>query len=154
MSIYKTEAVVLNKHDFRETSLIVNFYTRDFGKMSGILKGIRGEPAKFASKLEPFSYNEIIFYQKRNSPLHLVSACDVRDNFDMVRQSISKVGAASVMAELILAIMPQEEKNEAIFNLILTCLKELEINNNADKIMTIFKIKILALSGFKPHFDY
>jgi DNA repair protein RecO (recombination protein O) len=153
MSIYKTEAVVLNKHDFRETSLIVNFYTRDFGKMSGILKGIRGEPAKFASKLEPFSYNEIIFYQKRNSPLHLVSACDVRDNFDMVRQSISKVGAASVMAELILAIMPQEEKNEAIFNLILTCLKELEINNNADKIMTIFKIKILALSGFKPHFD-
>jgi len=54
MSIHKTEALVLNKWDFRETSIIVNFYSRDFGKMSGILKGIKKEPAKFASTLELF----------------------------------------------------------------------------------------------------
>ena len=73
MPIHKTEAVVLRKRDFRETSLIVEFYTREFGKMSGILKGIRSEPQKFASTLEPFSLNEIIFYSKRSSSLHLVS---------------------------------------------------------------------------------
>lgn len=153
MSIHKTEAIVLSRRDFRETSIIVNFYTRDFGRLSGILKGIKNEPAKFASTLEPFSLNDIIFYRKRNSSLHLVSQCDIRDNFNIIRQSIHKVGLASVIVELIGAIMPPEDKNEEIFDLALTGLKELELSNNPDKIMTIFKIKILALSGFKPHFD-
>ena len=153
MSIHKTEAIVLNKRDFRETSLIANFYTQDFGKLSGILKGIREDPAKFASTLETFSHNEIIFYQKRNSSLHLVSACDIRNNFAAIRQDISKIGMASIMMELLDAIMPAEDKNKEVFSLALACLKEIETNYNPEKIMIIFKIKILSLSGFKPHFD-
>lgn len=153
MSIHKTEAIVLRRHDFGETSLIVNFYTRDFGKLSGILKGIKKEPAKFASTLELFSYNEIIFYRKRNSSLHLVTQCDVRDNFNLLRQNISRIGVASLLMELLDAIMPPEDKNEDIFDLTLASLRELGLNCNSDKIATIFKIKILALSGFKPHLD-
>ncbi len=153
MSIHRTQALVLNKRDFRETSIIADFYTRDFGKLSGLLKGIRTEPAKFASNLEPFSLNEIIFYRKRNSSLHLVTQADKRNNFDSIRQSIVKVGMASLTMELLGAIMAQEDKNEEVFDLSLTCLTELQATNNPDKVMTIFKIKMLALSGFKPHFD-
>jgi len=153
MSIHKTEAIVIKRHDFRETSVIADFYTRDFGKLSGLLKGIRTEPAKFASSLQLFSYNEIIFYKKRNSSLHLVSQCDLRDNFDSIRQSIAKAGMASLMMELLGVVMASEDKNEEIFDLTLACLKELETNYNPEKVVTIFKIKMLALSGFKPHFD-
>lgn len=153
MSIHKTEAIVLNKRDFRETSLIANFYTKDFGKVSGILKGIREEPAKFASTLEIFSHNDVIFYRKRNSSLHLVSAVDLKNNFAFVRQSISKVGIASMMMELLDLVMPQEDKNTEVFDLAIAALVELETNNHPDKISTIFKIKLLTLSGFKPHFD-
>ena len=143
----------MNRRDFRETSLIANFFTKDFGKLSGILKGIKEEPDKFASTLEPFSFNEIIFYEKRNSSLHLVSQCDLRDNFVPIRKDISKVGMASFIIELLDALMPEEDKNEEIFNLALATLSELGVNSNPDKIMIIYKIKILALSGFKPHFD-
>ena len=153
MSIHKTEVLVLNKWDFRETSIIVNFYSRDFGKMSGLLKGIKKEPAKFASTLELFSHNDIVFYKKINSALHLVSQCDTKDNFSLIRQNISKIGVASLMMELIDEIMPQEDKNEEVFDLATTCLNELESTDNPDKIMTIFKIKMLTFSGFKPHFD-
>ncbi|MBU1870470.1 MAG: DNA repair protein RecO [Candidatus Omnitrophica bacterium] len=153
MSIDKTEALVLRKRDFRETSLIVDFFTRDFGKVSGLLKGIRTEPKKFASSLEPFSYNEIIFYRKRNTSLHLVSQADARNNFDRARQNIVKITIGSFMMELLSAVMPQEEKNEEVFALSLACLNELESTYYPDKIGTIFKIKMLSLSGFKPHFD-
>ncbi|MCU0651760.1 MAG: DNA repair protein RecO [Candidatus Omnitrophica bacterium] len=153
MPILKTEAIVLGKRDFRETSLLVNFFTRDFGKISGLLKGIRKEPQKFASTLEIFSLNDIVFYQSRNSSLHLVSQCDVKNNFSAARQSIFKVGSASTAMELADALTQPEDKNEEIFDLTLTCLQELETTNNPDKIMTIFKIKVLALSGFKPNFD-
>lgn len=153
MSIHKTEAIVLKKQDFRETSIIANFYTRDFGKISGILKGIKDDPAKFASTVEPFSYNDIIFYKKKTSSLHLVSQCELKNNFNAIRQNVFRVSLASLAMELLNAIMPAEDKNNDVFDLSLATLVELEINNWPDKIMTIFKIKILSLSGFKPHFN-
>lgn len=153
MAIQKTEGIVLSKYDLRETSLIVNFFTRDFGKLGGEIKGIRTEPEKFASNFELFSHNEIIFYRKRNSSLHLVSQADKKNNFSAIRQSMAKSGMATLMMELLAAVMPEEDKNEDVFNLIIDCLKELEITNNPDKVLIIFKIKMLAFSGFKPHFD-
>jgi DNA repair protein RecO (recombination protein O) len=60
---------------------------------------------------------------------------------------------SSLMMELLGAVMPVEDKNEEVFDLSLTCLSELQTSSNPDKVMTIFKIKMLALSGFKPHFD-
>ncbi|MCX5710462.1 MAG: DNA repair protein RecO [Candidatus Omnitrophica bacterium] len=153
MPIHKTEAIVLNKRDFRETSLIVDLYTRDFGKIGGLLKGFRTEPGKFASNLETFSFNEVIFYHKRDSGLHLVTQCDIKDSFDRVRASIDRITAASFMMELINAVMQAEDKNEEVFDLALNCLSELKVSPFPEKILTIFKIKMLTLSGFKPHFD-
>jgi len=153
MPIQKSEAIILNKWNLRETSLIINFYTRDFGKVSGVLKGAREQPQKFASSLEAFSHNEIIFYQRKNGSLHLVSQCDLKDNFSLIRQDMSRIVNASIMMELLDSIMPQEDRNEVIFDLGIACLKEMETNFNAEKIATIFKIKLLALSGFKPHLD-
>jgi len=153
MAIQKTDALVLKRDNFRETSLIATFYTLSFGKMSGILKGIREEPAKFASTLEPFSLNELVFYEKKSSDLHIVSQCDLKEGFPLIRQNIVKVAAASLMMEFLNTVMPAHEPNPEVFELTLSCLRELEKTLNPDKITTIFKIKMLSLSGFKPTFD-
>jgi len=153
MSIHKTQAIVLSRYDVRETSVITNFYTREFGKVTGILKGFRSDPGKFATSLQLFSLNEIIFYRKLNTNVHLVSQADLRENFDPIRLDMIKMGMASFMMELVGAVMPAEDKNEEVFDLSLSCLNEMKTAFNAEKIATIFKIKMLALSGFKPHFD-
>jgi len=149
----KTEAFVLKTFDLRETSIIASLYSRDFGKLNVILKGIRGSPDKFASTLEPFSYNQIVFYKSRTSGLHLVSQCDLEENFAALRTDITKITLASLMMELVDAVMPPEEVTPDIFNLSLECLNAMRDYFFPDKIATIFKIKLLILSGFKPHFD-
>ena len=153
MTIQKADAVVIQKRNFRETSLIVNFYTKEFGKISGLMKGIRKDPKKFASTVEVFSHNQIVFYMKNTTSLYLVGQCDCVNNFSGARSDIPRIGAATIMMDLLDSLMQPEDKNEEIFDLVLTCLKELETNYNPEKILTIFKIKMLALSGFKPHFD-
>jgi len=153
MAILRTEAIVLKRYDLRETSLLVNFFTRNYGKISGELKGIRKDPRKFASSLESFSHNDIIFYHKRNSSVHLVSQADLVNNFSGIRQGLTKITAASLIVELIDGIMAQEDKNEDIFDLAMTALAELSGYTDPDKVMTIFKIKALSLSGFRPHLD-
>ncbi|MFC1646577.1 DNA repair protein RecO, partial [Candidatus Omnitrophota bacterium] len=47
--ICRDEAIVLKTRDFRETSRIAVFYSKKSGKVSGLLKGIRKDPRKFAS---------------------------------------------------------------------------------------------------------
>jgi len=153
MSIDRAQGLVLNKKDLRETSLIIDFYTKEFGKICGIVKGVRSDPKKFASNLEIFSLNEIIFYRKTHSSFHLISQADKLDNFTRVRQNIDRATTAAFMMEMVSSIMQLEDKNEEVFDLTLAALKELETNYNPEKIATIFKIKMLSLSGFKPHFD-
>jgi DNA repair protein RecO (recombination protein O) len=153
MPIHKANAIVLNRYDVRETSIIVTFFTKEFGKITGILKGIRTDPRKFASTVERFSINEIVFYRKRNTPVHLVSQCDNRDNFQGIRSDIAKISMASMVVEIVHAVMEQEDINTDVFELILTTLQELAVTSNPERVMTIFKIKILSLSGFKPHLD-
>ena len=151
--ILKTEAIVLKSFDFRETSLIASFYTKEFGRVQGLLKGIRAEADKFASTLEPFSHNEIIFYKKRNTDLHLVSGCELKNNFISLRNDMYRFGHASFMMELLSALTPLEDQNEGIFNLALECLAYMDTNSYYDRIPTIYKIKALSLSGFRPHLN-
>jgi len=153
MPIHKTEAIVLNTQNFRQTSLIANFYTRDFGKLSGILKGIRQDPSKFNSNLDVFSLNEIIFYKKTNSSLHLVTSCDLKRDFRLIKNDLERLRKAFSLVELLSALTVQEDRNVEVFDLSLACLEQLESNSNLNKILIIYKIKLLDFCGFRPHLD-
>lgn len=151
--ILKTEAIVLKSFDFRETSRIATFFTKNYGKVSGILKGIRKDHKKFGSSVDRFTVNDIVYYQHRNSDLHLVSQCDLRQFFFPVRQDIRKSMAASYILELVNGIMPSEEKNKKVYQLMVDFLNGIEGFADIDQLVHIFQIKILLHSGFKPHLD-
>src|SRR5208283_1225964 len=121
--IVKTEGIVLKGFDFRETSRIAIFFTREYGKVKGVLKGIRKDPKKFGSSVDKFSVNDIVYYQYRNSDLHLVSHCDMKEFFSGLRQDLERMTAASYAAELIDTLMPSEEQNLEIYNLLQSFLK-------------------------------
>ena len=153
MGINRTEAIVLGTQNFRQTSLIANFYTREFGKLSGLLKGVRQEPGKFNSNLDTLSLNEIIFYKNTKSTLHLVSQCDLKRDFRLIKGNLERIKKAVALVDLIDILTVQEDKNEMIFDLALDCLGQLENSFDLDKILIIFKIKVLDYCGFKPHLD-
>ncbi len=151
--ILKTEAIVLKTFDFRETSRIATFFTKDYGKLKGILKGIRKDHRKFGSHLDKFSINDIVYYHSRRSDLHLVSHCDLKAYFLTVREDCRRNMAAQYALELIDLIMPLEQPSAKVYQLLLDYLESLESIRNIDTLVHIFQIKILQLSGFRPHID-
>lgn len=151
--IIQTEAIVLKTFDFRETSRIATFFTKDHGRVSGVLKGIRKDPRKFGSSLERFSVNDIVYYQYRNSDLHLISQCDLKDFFLPIRQDLKKSLAASYMLELVAGIMPAEEKNADVYKLMGDFLAALGQTADVNQLVHVFQIKMLLYSGFRPHLD-
>ncbi|GAJ11315.1 unnamed protein product, partial [marine sediment metagenome] len=61
----KTQGIVLGSIDWHETSKIVTFYTKDFGKIRGVAKGARRKKSKF-SPLEILSRHTIVFYERED----------------------------------------------------------------------------------------
>jgi DNA repair protein RecO (recombination protein O) len=151
--IVQTEGIVLKSFDFRETSRIATVYTKDHGKVKGVLKGIRKDPRKFGSSVDKFTINDIVYYRYSRSDIHLISQCDLKQYYLPIRQDYKRTVAAQYALELIDIIMQTEEVNRAIYKLILDYLESLQEIVDIDKLVHVFQIKILKLSGFSPHLD-
>jgi DNA repair protein RecO (recombination protein O) len=153
MAIQKSEAIILRTIEFRETSLIVNFFTKDFGKISGLIKGIRNQPQRYGGLPLVFSRSTIVFYEKPDRDLCLVSQCDAAEQFPSIRANLKKNNYANYFVELLDAVCQDNDKNERLFNLTLDCLKTLETSDQSWQIARVFEIKLLNHSGFKPRLD-
>ena len=150
--IRKAEGILIRRADFRETSLLVTFFTREFGKIKGIIKGVRKDPRKIASNLNLCSHNHLVFYERRNSELALVAHCDLITDYSFIRSDMQRVSLASYILELTDTIMPLADRNEEIFDLLLSSFASIA-SVDIEKILYCFQVKALALSGFKPHLD-
>ena len=51
---FETDAFIIHTRPYKETSLIVSFFTKEYGNVSAIAKGAKGKKSKFSGNLEPF----------------------------------------------------------------------------------------------------
>lgn len=153
MAIHTTDAIILRKQDVRETSLLVVFYTKDFGKIKGLIKGVRGPRGQVGQQVQLFTLNRIVFYDPRRSSLHTVSQCDLIDFFEAARYDMLKTSYACYFIELVDALTGDKDKSEEIYDLLLNSLMLLKTEASPKRISRILEIKLLMLSGLMPRLD-
>ncbi|MFH1778301.1 MAG: DNA repair protein RecO [Candidatus Omnitrophota bacterium] len=151
--IKKTKGVVIKKRDFRDTSILVTFFTYDYGKIRVLAKGIKKDYRKFASHLNQFSLNDIVFYERYPREYGILSQADLSCANSQIFQSVKRIAVAAYLAELVDKTMPVFSKNSAVFKLLLEVYANLGAGLEEDKLLRIFEIKFLELSGFKPRLD-
>ncbi|MFH0754884.1 MAG: DNA repair protein RecO, partial [Candidatus Omnitrophota bacterium] len=110
-------------------------------------------PRKFHTSLDKLSVNDIVFYQYRNSDIHLISQCDMKEHFLEIRRDIKHLNAGEYACELVNKIMPLEERNTAVYDLLLDYCRVLGQSRDVGRLVHMFQIKLLNLSGFRPHID-
>lgn len=150
MAIQSTHAIVLKRKDIRESSIIVTLFTKDFGKIIGLVKGIRVSKSRYASKLESFSLNKIVFYQTQKKDIQLISNCDLEDSFENLRKDLRLTTFASFFVELVDSVTELFDKNEKIFRLFLNSLVLLSKEKFPERAVLIFQIKLLTEAGLMP----
>lgn len=151
MPIQKSEAIVLRRQPLRETSLILTFYTRDFGKIKGILRGVRGARGQYGGgSFEILSLDEIVFYDRKKGDIFTTSQCDLVEFFNPIRRSLEKLAYAAYMAELLDSVTTLGDKNEQVFELLLNSLRLLSGDTSSRRAARIFEIKLLSLLGIMP----
>ena len=155
MAIQKSEGIVLRRQDLRETSLILTVYTRDFGKIKGIARGVRGSRAQLTGggSLELFAHDEVVFYERKRSDFYTMSQCDLLEFFNPIRSSLDKLAYASYIVELLDSVTSIADKNEEVFDLLLNSLRLMAGESSAKRVTRIFEIKLLGLLGLMPSLD-
>jgi len=150
MSIIETEAILLNKIELRETSLLLDYYTKESGRIKGCIKGVRSPQPQFGSVYEILTLDKIIFYERKNSDIYTVSRCELVDYFPELRKDLKKLGYAAYFAELINTTCGIGEKNEGIFEVLVESLRALCGSGSAKRITRVFEIKLLKALGLVP----
>jgi DNA repair protein RecO (recombination protein O) len=132
--IIKTEAVVLSKMDYRDSSNILSLYTKDFGKISVIHKGARSSKSKKGFTAEPLNHLQIIIYKKDTRELQLLSSIDLISHFPHIKEDLDRLKFSLAILELIKNLTPENETNLRMFNGLIRILFLMDSSNENPKI--------------------
>ena len=151
MGVHTTEAIVLRRYPFRETSITVSCLTDQFGKVKGLVKGLRAHPNRYRSAMEPLTVNRIVFYDTRTSQLHLISQCDLLAPLEGVQRDLETARLGALCATLVDAVAPLEEPQPATYQLLKQTLERLAIGAGDPTATRVhFVMRLLRLAGFHP----
>ena len=133
--IIKTEAVVLNKINYRDTSIIASLYTQEFGKISAIIKGGRSSKSKTGRIVDPLNHLQIIIYKKETRDVQLLSDAEIISHFSKLKENLDALKYSYAVIELVHKLAPVDEQNKKTFKGIVRILSLLELNEEKPEVL-------------------
>ncbi len=152
MGLESTSGIVLKTFSYGDTSKIIRCYTRDFGKISLIAKGVKTSKTLQIGYLEPINCISMNLYYNSKRQLQIFSKAEFDHPFLSIKNSIKKLSYSFAVIELIDKTVNGEESHLELFNLTKDTLSA--INDNKGKINTLFwffQLNLLKLLGLKPN---
>lgn len=124
--IIKTEAIVLSKLNYGDTSLIISLFSESHGKLSAIIKGGRNPKSKMGSIADPLNHLEIIFYKKDTREIQFVSNAALISNHTKIKENLEKSSYSLAIIELIKKLTVDNETNVKLFKGVIKIFKLIE----------------------------
>lgn len=98
--MHRSRAIVLNKTNYSETSLIIKIYTEEEGLLSFIVKGIRGKKGKLRmAQFQALNLIEIDYKKSGKSDLRYLLDLKINEPFSDLLFDPIKRAVALFMAE-------------------------------------------------------
>jgi DNA repair protein RecO (recombination protein O) len=155
MAIVATEGVILRLHALGDTSRIVTAYTRDFGLRKLVAKGARRTPSRFGYALEPLSRSRLVFYQKADRDLHLLSQAEVIDPLGSRITDLERLAHAQAALELVDRLVWGEEPHGELYDLLTATLSGCAVAPvpALAAVTLAFQLQLASELGYRPRLD-
>lgn len=139
-----TSAFVLHHRPFRETSLLVDALTRDYGRISLVARGMRQPRKRQANVLQLFQPLWLSWYGY--GELLTLGQAETADS------AFRLVGKASLcglyMNELLVRLLPIQEAEPAIYDAYETALHDLQQGEPEQVVLRLFEKRLLTHIGY------
>jgi DNA repair protein RecO (recombination protein O) len=145
--VESTEAILIRKRKFRDTSLIVSWCTESFGCVQTVAKGARRPKSPFAGKLDLFFEAEISVLRSRKSDLHTLAEVVLKNPFAGIRSNFLRTQSAAYFVELIEICTERDHREPELFELLRRAFGYLDANNPTTGAVAHFETELARIAG-------
>ena len=136
-------AYVLHQRPFRDTSLIVDVFARDYGRMTVFARAARGPRSRFAL-LQPFRALLLSWSGRGEAP-----ALTAAENADgPTALPAARLMSAFYLNELLLKLLTRHDPHAELFDAYETTLAQLGHRTGADAALRQFEARLLEFIGY------
>jgi len=148
----QSRAIVLNKINYSESSLILKIYTEQEGLLSYIVKGIRGKKGKLRlAQFQSLNLLEIDYKRSGKSELRYITDLKITEPFSDLLFDPIKRAVALFLAELIQNCIKEEEQNTELFLFLHQSIHWLDLSKDSCTHFHLsFMMKLTKYLGFSP----
>ncbi|MBU1233433.1 MAG: DNA repair protein RecO [Proteobacteria bacterium] len=146
----ESAAIILDCREHGESDLIVTFFCRDHGRLTGIAKGAKRSKKRFVNKLEIFTSLLIRHTMPENRRLAFIAEAELLKSFLTLRQDISCYTTANVIRECILLATQEMEGDEQLYPLLIWAFTSLDSGRPPQAILILFLIRFFTAIGYSP----
>ncbi len=132
---------------------MVTFYTRDYGKIIIIARGINRLRNDLEGPFDLLQHVQLIFTNNPISQINILTGSKIYDNFPRLHIYYNRLPYCMAIAELLNELTPLEDASPQLFDLVLDVLKEVGSEKELEEIRLItmaFLIRAVKILGFLP----
>lgn len=142
-----TNAIVLRKRKFSDTSLVISWCTESLGCIQTVARGALRPRSPFGGKLDLFFEAEIQIARSRRSNLHTLTEVALRNPFAGIRQSYRRTQAAAYFCELIERCTERDHCEPELFALLRRALAFLDSKEPTPRAISHFETELARITG-------
>ena len=136
---------VLHTYPFKETSLVVELFTREFGRISAVAKGARRPRSAMRGMLQ--SFQPLLGAWSGKLELKTLHSLEWYAGLLMLQGEALMCGF--YLNELLLRLLPREDPHEALFDEYAQTLISLSVTgNDSANILRRFELRLLQSLGY------
>ena len=148
----KTKGIVLHQVKYSDSGIVVQMYTKKFGRLSFLIKGMRNRKAgKHTVLFQPMFILDINLYYKASRELQSLKEFTVSFSPYDVHSNIRKSSVAIFLGEVLTSVLKEESPHDEMFEYIKDSINHFE---NQREGYANFHIGFLAglssFLGFEP----
>ena len=151
MNLARTTGLVLRTRPLTDTSLIVQWLTRDFGRVATVAKGARRPKSSFRGQLDLFYLADLSFARSSRSDLHTLREVRLLQTHAKLRTELIYVQQASYCAALIEQTAEPDATMPSVFETFRDLLEQLPKHTAQAQTIFGFEMKWLQELGLKPN---
>jgi DNA repair protein RecO (recombination protein O) len=145
---YLDSGVVLRYKDINENDRIVTAFTKNYGRVEILFKGVKKTKAKLRGISEIFTYSIFRLYIKRYGIMPLCIGGSIIDSYPEIRNDLRKIFTMFSVSSVIISITPLFQRSDEKFELLLSSLNYLKENEKISEwFFVIFLANLLTYSG-------
>ena len=154
MAASTTLGVSIQRTPFSETSQIVHFLTRDFGRVTCIAKGAFREKNSFEGNIDLMVMSRIGFARRKGRSMALLRSRELLNHYPGLHDDLRAFSLAALMGELMRSGVQEGQVIPGLFSLLARSLDALDEGRpSGDFVALAFQGALLKMLGYEPELD-